>query len=92
MSELLSPLQAMRMLPAIIAKRPCVFQAADCRLLPLSETELWQFLDEIAAWKARGQQGELSEQAAIVYTAANHTAKCWEVFEMWQLSVKATVC
>ena len=92
MSELLSPLQAYRILPTIIAERPCVFKTADQKLLPLTETELWAALDEIGAWRANGRQGELSERATIVFTSDSHSARCWDIFELWQMQVKSAVC
>jgi hypothetical protein len=86
-----SPLRALSDIPTLMAK-PCVFMTESSQLLRLTETELWALLDEIGQWRSNGRQGQLSEQAQIVLTSRNHSARCWNVFHLWQMQTKAAVC
>jgi hypothetical protein len=61
------------------------------QLLRLTETELWALLDEIQQWRTSGQ-GQLSSAADVFLASPNHSAKCEEVFNLWQMQLKAPVC
>jgi hypothetical protein len=60
-------------------------------LLRLTETELWELLDEIQQWRT-STQGQLSSAAEVFLASRHHSAKCREIFNLWQMQVKAPVC
>jgi hypothetical protein len=61
------------------------------KLLRLTETELWALLDEIQQWRTSGQ-GQLSSAAEVFLAGGHHSAKCGEIFNLWQMQLKAPVC
>jgi hypothetical protein len=77
-------------IPTLLWK-PCVFMTETSQLLRLTETELWALLDEIQQWRTSGQ-GQLSSAAEVFLANRHHSAKCGEIFNLWQMPVKAPVC
>jgi hypothetical protein len=82
---------ASRPLHSALMPKPCVFLSDARQLVRLTETELWGLFDEIQRWRTSGR-GQLSSAAEAFLAGRYHSAKCREVFELWQMRVRAPVC
>jgi hypothetical protein len=70
--------------------KPCVFRTETSQLR-LTEAEFWAMLDEIQQWRTSGE-GQLSSQSEIILASRHQSAKCREIFNLWQMKVRAAVC
>jgi hypothetical protein len=71
--------------------KSCVFRTETNQLLRLTETEFWALLDEIQLWRTKGH-GQLSSAAEVFLASRNQSAKCREIFNLWQMQDAGEVC